>query len=61
MLEQFRESCDAMNRLYGGSAYLCVVCRKLAAKLNGSYQELTKRVADLEGRVHAMELEKQVI
>ena len=40
---------------------MCVVCRKLASKLNGSFQDLTRKMADLETRINAMELEKQVM
>ena len=61
MSEEFRECCDAMNRIYGGSAYLCVICRKLAGKLNGSIQDLNKKMTELEARVKTVELENKVL
>ena len=59
MTDQFRECCDAMNRIHGGSAYLCIICRKLAMKLNGSINDVNKKVIELETRMHTIELENK--
>ena len=61
MSEQFRECCDAMNRINGGSAFLCVICRKLATKLNGSITDVNKKVDALEARVQTLELQNKIL
>lgn len=61
MSDQFRECCDAMNRINGGSAFLCVICRKLATKLNGTIADVNKKVDALEARVQKLELENKVL
>ena len=61
MSEQFRECCDAMNRINGGSAFLCVMCRKLATKLNETINEVNRKVNELEARVNTLELENKLL
>ena len=61
MTPEFVETCDKMNRLFGGSAFLCVICRKLATKLNKSMREVEKRMEEMEEKVKKAELERQVL
>ena len=61
MTDAFKESCDAMNRIYGSSAFLCVVCRKLASKMSGSFKELFKRVEALETMSKAAEVQRNLL
>ena len=48
MTAEFIDCCDKMNRLTGGSAFLCISCRKLATKLNGSFKEMGERLREME-------------
>ena len=40
---------------------MCVICRKLATKLNGTIQDVNKRVDALEARVQTLELQNKIL
>ena len=61
MSPEFLASCDAINRLTGGSSFLCVICRKLATKLNGTMRESLDRIQKLEQRLVTAELERNCL
>ena len=61
MTAEFIESCDKMNKIFGGSAFLCVICRKLAAKLNKSSQEVEIRMKRIEDGLKTAELERDAL
>ena len=61
MTPEFIESCDKMLKLGGGSAFLCVICRKLASKINKSVRELELKIVQMEGRLKTAELERQAM
>ena len=61
MTAEFIASCDAINRLTGGSSFLCVICRKLSTKINGSMQESIERIKKLEQRLTTAELERRCL
>ena len=57
MTPEFIDTCDKMLKLGGGSAFLCVICCKLAGKINKSFREA--KMADMEVRLKAAELERR--
>ena len=61
MTPEFIDCCDKLNRLYGGSAFLCVACRKLVAKLNKSFKDMEKQMAVFEQRLEKSELENEAL
>ena len=61
MSPEFVASCDAINRLTGGSSFLCLICRKLATKLNGTMREALDRIQKLEQRLVTAELERKCL
>ena len=61
MTPEFIETCDKMSKLYGGSAFLCVICRKLATKINKSMREVEAKVTELENQLKKAELERQTL
>ena len=61
MTPEFIESCDKMNKIFGGSAFLCTICRKLATKINKSVREVEARMADLEAQLKKAELERNTL
>ena len=61
MTPEFIDCCDKLNRLYGGSAFLCVVCRKLVAKLNKSFKDMEKQMSVFEQRLEKSELENKAL
>ena len=61
MTPEFIESCDKMNKMFGGSAFLCVICRKLATKLNKSFHEVEIRMKGIEEKLRAAELERDAL
>ena len=61
MTPEFIDSCDKMNKLFGGSAFLCVICRKLTAKLNKSFQDVEIRMKAIEDKLKAAELERDAL
>ena len=61
MTPEFLDTCDKINKLFGGSAFLCVICRKLAAKVNKSMKEVEQRMTELENRLKTAELERNAL
>ena len=61
MTAEFLDCCEKMNRLFGGSAFLCVSCRKLATKLNGSIQVLEAQLMKVEAQLKTTEAEKNAL
>ena len=61
MSPEFVASCDAINRLTGGSSFLCVICRKLATKLNAGMREANDRITKLEQMLTTAELERKYL
>ena len=61
MSPAFIECCDKMNRLNGGSAYLCFSCRKLASKLNNQTRNLETKVDLIMDQLRTSELERMVL
>ena len=59
MTPEFVDCCDKMNKLFGGSSFLCVICRKLATKINKSIKEVEAKVADMEKELKRSELERE--
>ena len=52
---------DGMNKMFGGSAFLCVICRKLATKLNKSFQEVEIMMKGIEAKLRAAKLERDAL
>ena len=61
MTPEFIETCDKMNKLFGGSAFLCVICRKLASKINKSFRDVEARMVEMESQLKKSELERQTL
>ena len=61
MTPEFVETCDKMNKLFGGSAFLCVICRKLASKINKSMRDLEKKMAEMEDEMKRADLEHKTL
>ena len=61
MTPEFIESCNKMNKMFGGSAFLCIIYRKLATKLNKSFQEVEIRMKGIEDKLKAAELERDAL
>ena len=55
MTPEFVDSCNKITKLFGGSAFLCFICRKLATKINKSIREFEVKMAAME-----TELKKEV-
>ena len=61
MTQEFIDTCDQMNKLFGGSAFLCVICRKLATKINKSIKDFDTKMEVMEARLKAAELERKLL
>ena len=61
MTPEFVDCCDKLNRLYGGSAFLCFICRKLVGKLNKSFKDMEKQMSAIEQRLDKSELENKAM
>ena len=61
MSPEFVSCCDAMNKFYGGSSFLCVVCRKVTGKLNHSMKDMESRMATMEAMLLTAVLERKVL
>ena len=61
MTPEFIKCCDAMNKYYGGSSFLCVVCRKVTGMLNQSMKDMEARMKQTEALLKTAELERKVL
>lgn len=59
MTAEFIDTCEKMNKIHGGSSYLCFICRKIFGKINKSNIELEARMAKMEDRLRIAELERE--
>ena len=61
MTPEFLKCCDAISKYYGGSSFLCVVCRKVTSMLNHSMKEMGTKVLKMETELATAKLEHQVL
>ena len=61
MTPEFVKSCDAMNRIYGGSSFICGICRKITSKLNQSMREMQLKIEKMEADQATAALERAVM
>ena len=59
MSPKFIKCCDAMNKAYGGSSFLCFVCRKIIRLFNHSMRDMEKRMQAMEQKLTTEELERK--
>ena len=50
-----------MMKIFGGSAFLCGICRKLTAKINKSMREYEVKMVDVETELKKAELERKAL
>lgn len=59
MTYEFVDTCEKLNKIYGGSSYLCTCCRKIIGKMSKTVQEIeakmTKSQQETETRMSKME------
>ena len=58
MTPEFIKCCDVMNKHYGGSSFLCSVCRKVMGMINQSLKEMKKDMMAMEQRLATAMLER---
>ena len=61
MSPEFAKCCDAMNKIFGGSSFLCNVCRKVTGMINHSMRDMEARMTQMETKLATAELEKKVM
>ena len=61
MTPEFVKCCDAINKFYGGSSFLCGICRKITGALNHSMKEIEKKVMNMQAVLATAELERKVM
>ena len=61
MTPEFVKCCDAINKYYGGSSFLCVVCRKVTGMLNHSMKEMEAKMMQMEAKLTTAVLEGKVM
>ena len=59
MTPEFIKCCDAINKFYGGSSFLCAVCRKITGMLNRSMKELEAKISTMESKLTIASLERK--
>ena len=61
MTPEFIKCCDAINKYYGGSSFLCGICRKIMGALNHSMKEMVKKMSKMEAESVTAALERKVM
>ena len=59
MTPEFVKCCDAINKAYGGSSFLCAVCRKITGMLNRSMKDMEAKIAAMETKLTIAGLERK--
>ena len=59
--DAFLETCDRNNKMYGGSMFLCMCCRKLTGKVNKTFKEYDVKMAKYEERLKILDLENKIL
>ena len=57
MTNEFVDNCDKINKIHGGSFFLCLTCRKMTGKMNRTTKELKDEIVELKNRDKIRELE----
>ena len=58
MSAEFVKCCDAINRLNGGSSFLCGICRKIVGKMNHSLKDMEERMNKMAADLATAVLER---
>ena len=61
MSPEFVKCCDAINKFYGGSSFLCAVCRKVTGMLNNSMKDMEARMVQMETQLQTAFLERKIL
>ena len=61
MSAEFVKCCDAINRFYGGSSFLCGICRKITSMLNRNVKELENKMIKMEADLATAALERKLM
>ena len=61
MSPEFVKCCDAINKFYGGSSFLCAVCRKVTGMLNKSMKDMEAKMTQMEMQLRTAELERKIM
>ena len=58
MTAEFVKCCDAINKFFGGSSFLCGICRKIVGKLNHNMKDMEERMVKMEANLATAVLER---
>lgn len=61
MSPEFVKCCDAINKFYGGSSFLCGICRKITGKMNHSMREMEERMTKMQADLATAMLERNLM
>ena len=61
MSPEFVKCCDAINKFYGGSSFLCAVCRKITGMLNNSMKDMEAKMSKMEAQLQTAVLERKIL
>ena len=61
MSPEFVKCCDAINKFYGGSSFLCAVCRKVTGMLNNYMKDMEARMVQMETQLQTAFLERKIL
>ena len=59
MTPEFVKCCDAVNKFYGGSSFLCGICRKITGKLNNNMKEMEQKMMKIQAEMATAALERE--
>ena len=61
MTPEFVDNCDKMNKIHGGSVFLCTICRKVIGFLNKSLKDQQAEINDLKGHQKDTDAEMKLL
>ena len=61
MTPEFIDCIDKMAKIFGGSAFLCGICRKLATRINKSMRDVEAKMERMETEMKKAELERRAL
>ena len=60
MTPEFLDNCEKIDRIHGGSSFLCLICRNVIGFMNNTFKAQQEEMKEIRGQMKANEAEQRV-
>ena len=61
MTAEFVDNCEKLNRIHGGSMFLCMICRNVIGFMNNTFKEQQDEMKEIKGQQKAGDAERRIL